>query len=127
RDLPMKSAEKEMGFHIKSKRLPQNPVKEGKLFYFYVRIFLESHGNKPEAMENIDYVIYRLDPTFGDHRLQRSNNRAADFEIKIWTYGWFPVSATVMTRDGQPFEIQGKVEFEVSETEKQGQPGEFRW
>jgi hypothetical protein len=126
----IKSQKKAVGFQISSARVNRPSVLEDGLRYIYVRIFLEgtTDGQDYVGLDDVDYVIYKLHPSFEDSRLQRSGNRSSNFEIKIWTYGWFKTSATVITKDGQAFEIGGKVEFTPTEDEIESNgKAEFQW
>jgi transcription initiation factor IIF auxiliary subunit len=65
---------------------------KGKL-YFRVRIFLEG----PD-LKKIDKVIYTLHPTFPKPRREISNGR--NFELTIWTWGFFNLSVEIFSKDG---------------------------
>src|ERR1700730_7422258 len=67
----------------------------------YVRIYVEEDdpNTAPKSLANIQYVLYELHPSF-KNRLRRSESANANFEIKIWTYGWFLISATVIPKSG---------------------------
>jgi hypothetical protein len=107
--------------HIRSQRdKTVQPKKANELFYIYVRIFIEDDNPTagPAALSNIQCVIYKLHSSFKD-RMRRSESRASNFEIKIWTYGWFKMSATVIPVSGPPFEIYGQVDFPPTPEEKQ--------
>lgn len=109
---------------ISSKRLGPSSEKLNDICYIYVRIFLEAG---PATLDNIDYVIYKLHPSFKDP-VRRSDERGTNFEIKIWTYGWFYISATIMTKQGLPIQIQGKVEFPPTANEISANgPEQFQW
>ena len=95
-------------------------------YYIYVRIFLEDTSQGAE-LDNIDYVVYKLHPSF-KNPLRRSDDRRSNFEIKIWTYGWFHISATIIPKQGLPMEIKGKVEFTPTPEEiATNGADEFRW
>lgn len=81
----------------------------GGQFHYYIRIFVEG---SPEALDQIELVKYKLHHTFRDpHRV--STNRAANFEIKIWTYGYFDVQALIVTKDGLSIPTSGSVQWKI--------------
>jgi hypothetical protein len=94
--------------------------KPDKIYYIYVRIFVkdDTPNAGPAGLDNIECVIYKLDPSFKKNRLRRSEKRDSNFEIKIWTYGWFSISATVIPKSGPPFEIYGYVQFDPTDEER---------
>jgi hypothetical protein len=106
-------------FEIASERIDRKSEEAGGLYYAYVRIYLKEvlRRDADITLDDVDYVIYKLDESYGDSRLQQSRSRATNFEIKIWTYGWFYVTATVITKDGRAADLGGKVEYEPTDQE----------
>lgn len=85
-------------------------------------------GDGRLSLDDVSTVIYELDSSFGDSRFQKSSTRRNDFEIRIWTYGWFIIKATVILKSGRAYELRGKVEFPVSDQEKaKNGRAEFTW
>jgi len=116
----MRSLSPNQSFEIRCERSPRRAELEDDTYYFYVRIFLAETavGRGDFSLDEVSTVIYELDPSFGDSRFQKSSTRRNDFEILIWTYGWFIIKATVILKNGRAYDLRGKVEFPVSDQEK---------
>jgi hypothetical protein len=119
-----------MNLQIRSERVQGTASQMANgIYYAYVRIFVEDDNptTEPVSLDNIEYVIYKLHPSF-KNRLRRSEKRESNFEIKIWTYGWFLISATIITKSGPPFEIRGRVQFDPTPEElKANGQKQFSW
>ena len=89
---------------------PKRFRKEGKL-HFYVRISLEGSS---EALDRVELVKYSLHPTFVDP-VRVSTSRQSNFDIRIWTYGYFDITASIILRDGFKNDIRGYIEWQVPE------------
>lgn len=87
---------------------PKRPVEGGKLHY-YVRIYIEAPAT---ALDSTELVKYELHHTFRD-RYRVSTDRSKNFEIRIWTYGYFDIKASILRRDGQTIKVSGYVEWKV--------------
>jgi hypothetical protein len=102
----------EMQYSVKSDLMsgvePKKFTTDGQ-FHYYIRIFIEA---APAALDQIEFVKYTLHPTFRD-RNRVSTNRATNFDIKIWTYGYFDVQALIVTKDGQSIPISGFVQWTI--------------
>ncbi len=123
------SSEKQNPFVIKSTRLKKEAEKDNGLFYFFINIFLDNEnktGKNFISYDDIDYVEYKLHESF-PNRFRVSRAKDDQFEIKIWTYGFFHVSAKIFTKWGQIIEAKGKVDFEVNQVEKDNNKGELEW
>jgi hypothetical protein len=104
-------------YQIKSDRVPglkPKAFKTGGKNFFYVRIYLDG---TPRELDAVELVKYTLDPTFFEP-VRVSTSRSTNFEINIWTYGFFATSAYVIMRDGTSTTVPGKVEFLVFPGEK---------
>lgn len=73
-----------------------------------VRIYLAADGSA--EMDDVRWVRYELHPTFREP-LRTSDSRSDDFEIRIWSYGYFKVQATVMLADGNTERASGFVKW----------------
>ena len=73
-----------------------------------VRIYLEA--DESTDLEQIEMVRYELYPTFRE-RLRVSNDPTKQFEIRIWTYGYFQILAGLYMQDGARQEIKGMVKW----------------
>ena len=80
--------------------------------HFFVRIYLQSSDRLD--LNDIRYVIYELHPTFRQPK-QVANNKFNDFEIKIWTWGFFDIKAFIVMRGGKIVELQHYVQYEVGD------------
>ena len=93
----------EQKLKIRSQKVPEVPGKQfrenGKL-HRLVRIYLE--GPK-EEIDKIKSVEYELHPTFRQ-RYRQAEDPRNQFEITIWTYGFFKIKATLFHED-KTFEI----------------------
>jgi len=89
---------------VEPKRFNEN----GRL-HFYVRIFLQAG---PEDLDGIELVKYTLHPTFVNP-VRVSASRDTNFDIKIWSYGYFDISALLVMRDGSTREVGGYVRWPV--------------
>ena len=102
-----------MAFRIKSERVrgvEPRTFREGGRRHYNVRIFLDT--DNPQDLEQVDSVQYELHPTFRNrHRV--SSNRAAQFEILIWSYGFFTAKAKIVKKNGTPEDIDGFIRWET--------------
>ncbi len=73
------NVEQTTDIQIRSERLGPSE-KHNEKYYIYVRIFLEEtrRGAGSLTLDDIDYVIYKLHPTFRNP-LRRSDKRTANF------------------------------------------------
>ena len=101
------------GFRIVSEREPgiepqkfQNSTK----LYYYVRLSIEA-PSYPE-MERIKFVIYELHPTFRQPK-RMAKDRIRNFEIKIWTWGYFNLTAKLYMTDNTIQQIDGYVSYDA--------------
>lgn len=123
---------KSSAFVIKVERDPNvAPRKfgEGKYLNFYVRIYLALDSSLMSSQrpfynfDDVSLVKYELDPSYHDP-VRSSSERRNDFELKVWTYGFYPIKATIYFKMGQPITIMGNVQFEVTDEEKRINKGE---
>lgn len=102
-----------MEFQLKVERVEGVPMKVFKANgrkNFYVRLFIDS--NEPSDLDHIDLVIYELHPTFRKpKRMSKEKNNG--FEIKIWTWGYFPVNAQVFMKNGDVRPVSGYVKYDI--------------
>ena len=99
-----------MAFEISSKLVPHSEARKFRpsgRAHRHVRIWLK--GDAAE-LDKVESVQYELHPTFKD-RNRVATNRAKDFEIKIWTWGYFGIHAWLRTRDGSSEEVEGYVRW----------------
>jgi len=87
-------------FTVVSERVANVPAKvfrENGRRNYYVRLFLRSR--EPSDLDNVKFVLYELHPTFMDPK-RISEDRRSDFELRIWTWGFFNVNCKVFLKDG---------------------------
>ena len=100
-----------MKFRIESELVhsakPKRFRKGGRL-HRKVRIYLTT--DDPADMKKVRWAQYELHETFRD-RYRISSKATSDFEIHIWTYGFFKVKGTVMLEDGTALEASGFVKW----------------
>jgi len=88
---------------------PKRFVSGGK-YHYYIRIYIDA---EPETfLDSIELVKYTLHPTFRN-RQRVSENRTSNFDIKIWSYGYFDTKALLLFRDGNTQEISGYVSWQI--------------
>lgn len=73
-----------------------------------VRIYLTADDDK--NLDEIESVQYTLHPTFRQ-RIRVSDDRAKQFEIRIWTYGYFNIQAKLLKKDGSVDTVDGYVKW----------------
>ncbi|MGA1873660.1 MAG: pYEATS domain-containing protein [Thermoplasmatota archaeon] len=78
--------------------------------YYYVRLFIEAPSL--HDLERIKFVIYQLHPTFRQPK-RMSKDRGNNFEIKIWTWGYFEVKVKLYMTDDSVEQIEGYVRYDV--------------
>jgi hypothetical protein len=97
-------------FEVKSELVPAVPPKRfrsgGKLHY-PVRIYIDG---EPADLSQIENVQYELHPTFKD-RYRVSDRRKTGFDIVVWTYGFFDVTARLHMHDGSLLTVTGAVHW----------------
>jgi hypothetical protein len=123
---------KESAFVLKVDRIKDvkpDRFKNGKYLNFFIRIFLdidEKSGNNREniySINDVSFVRYELDPSYRDpYRISESPQN--NFELRVWTYGFYPFKATVYLKFGATVALNGFVHFDVSEQEKAQNRGE---
>jgi len=100
-----------MKITIESKRVigvqPKQFREDGTLHH-NVRIYLTADDDK--SLDKIESVQYTLHPTFRQ-RIRVSDDRAKQFEIRIWTYGYFPIQAKLLKKDGSVETVDGFVRW----------------
>ena len=72
-----------------------------------MRIYLEASDAE---LDKIHSVEYELHPTFR-RRYRRSDERERKFEIRLWTYGYFKIRATLVMKDGKTQYVDGFVKW----------------
>ena len=85
--------------------------REGGRDHYFVRIFLKPDSSA--ELDEVDSVQYELHPTFRQ-RTQVGTERSNEFEIRIWTYGFFNAKAKIIKKDGSPEPIEGFIHWETN-------------
>lgn len=89
-----------MSYEIKGTKVsgvePRQFRQGGKLHY-KVRIYLEPTDE--DSLNTVRSVQYKLHPTFRE-QYRVSDDFRNKFEIKIWTWGYFEIEATIIMTDG---------------------------
>lgn len=100
-----------MAFSIKSEIVPQSEprrFKEGGRLFRNVRIYLIADSKN--ELDRVEAVQYELHPTFRQ-RYYVATDRRNNFEIRIWTYGFFNTKATISFTKGETVTIKGFVRW----------------
>ena len=103
-----------MSFKIETERvkgISPKKFREGGRDHYFVRIFLKPDSSA--ELDEVDSVQYELHPTFRQ-RIQVATERATNFEIRIWSYGFFSAKAKVIKKIGQPESTEGFIHWETS-------------
>lgn len=82
--------------------------REGGRLHRNIRIYLQADDEA--ELDKITSVEYELHPTF-KNRYRESSNRTRNFEVRIWTYGYFKVKAELLFSDGKKETISGFVKW----------------
>ena len=100
-----------MGISIATEVMPKSVPKKfrpnGRKHY-NIKIYLKT-DDKSELLD-VSAVQYELHPTF-KQRTRISENLSSNFEINIWTWGYFELKAKLYFRSGGVKEIAGRVEW----------------
>lgn len=84
---------------------------EGGREHYNLRIWL----NGPAAeLQRVASVEYELHPTFNE-RVRTSSNASENFAISIWTWGMFPIKATINFKDETKQEQQFYLSYDLPE------------
>ena len=100
-------------YKINSERVPGvegRRFREGGKLHRYVRVYIKVKDRRD--LDLIQSVQYELHPTFRQ-RYQVSVDRLNNFQILIWTYGFFNCQATLVMKDSPPKVIKGFVKWTV--------------
>lgn len=103
---------------------------KSKFLNFYVRIFIDinpallSNFQNSYTLDDISFVKYELHPSYLEPIRTSSDNRN-NFELKVWTYGFYPIKATIYLKMGSPLLLNGEVKFEVTDEERKINRGEL--
>ena len=119
---PPELLNKRNGFTVAAERVGPGkhtiPESDEEYMFFHIRIYLQSSASGSDLLtySDIDKVTYELHPTF-KQRLRVSRDNEKQFEVRVWSYGFFKVNARVFTKWGQVFELttldnMGKVKEE---------------
>lgn len=76
--------------------------------HYNVRLALKT--DDASELSQIDAVQYELHPTF-KQRTRISENSSTNFEIQIWTWGYFAVKAKLYLKSGGTKVIDGYVKW----------------
>lgn len=110
-DINRQSRQTKEVYRIKSERIPNvspKPLREGGRLHYYVQVSLIADANT--LLSQIRTVEYLLDPSFSPP-IQRVENSRKGFSLRLWTYGFFDIQATLFMHDGSTTSVKGKVEF----------------
>lgn len=100
--------------------------KDGRVLYCpkgnYMVVRNRIYLNGPD-LDKVQKVKYLLHPTFSNP-VAESNDPTNDFEAWIWTWGGFPIKATITTQTGQIFEKDYDFTFKnkFEDAERKGIP-----
>ncbi len=115
---------KSNAFTIKVERDPTvkpEKFRTSKYLNFYVRIYIDVENSFSSRssfqLEDISFVKYELHSSYKEP-VRTSSNRQNNFELKVWTYGFYPVKAIIYLRMGTSVTVTGNVQFPVTDEEK---------
>jgi transcription initiation factor IIF auxiliary subunit len=84
--------------------------REGGKWHHRVRINIITTDTDNDPLDGIRSVQYELHPSFRQ-RIWVATDIINKFEIKIWTYGYFRIQATLLMIDGASQIISGFVKW----------------
>lgn len=123
-------SKKESAFVLRVERLMNIEPKhfgDGKYLNFYIRIFIDieksTYSSNIYQLQDVSFVQYELHPSYRQP-IRISEDFEHNFELKVWTYGFYPIKATVYLKLGPPITLLGNVEFPVTDKEKEQNKGE---
>ena len=102
-----------------------------KYLNYYVRIYIDIDPSALSRLQNayyfddISFVKYELHPSYVEP-IRTSSDQRNNFELKVWSYGFYPIKATIYLKTGNSLTIPGEVKFEVSDEEKKRNAGELQ-
>ena len=102
-----------MAFKINSELIAGSLARyfrDGGLPHYNVRISLTA--DNPADLDRVKSVRYELHPTF-KNRYPRSIEREREFEIRLWTYGFFTARAELIMANGDRDSVEGMVRWEI--------------
>ena len=100
-------------FSIKSERVKNvKPKRSGKNIMFLVRVYIDAFDKYD--LHDVRYVIYELHPSFQKPKVI-SNNLNSNFDIEIWTWGFFDINAQVVMKEGYVQNVSGYVKYYVQD------------
>ena len=117
---------KSNAFIIKVERernIEPKKFESSKYLNFYVRMYIDidtsflRSSQIPYQLDDISFVKYELHKSYREP-IRTSSDMRNNFELRVWTYGFYPVKATIYLKMGSSFSISGNVKFEVTEDEK---------
>ncbi len=100
-----------MSISIKTNLVPGSIAKKFRTkgrVHHNIRIYLAT-DNQSE-LDDIDAVKYELHPSFKE-RIRLAENRSNNFEVRIWSYGYFRVNAKIFLKSGNITSVEGFVKW----------------
>ncbi len=102
-----------MSFQIKAEPMRSTEAKrfrKGGRQHRLVRLHLEPTPGSDSNLDDVLSVEYELHPTF-KQRYRLVEDPTGGFELKLWTYGYFPVRGRIRMKDGTRDECEGFVRW----------------
>ena len=92
--------------------------------YIVVRNRIYLNGTDLDRVKQVKYLLH---PSFSDP-VAASDDTTNQFEIWIWSWGGFPIKATITTKSGQVFEKEFDFSFKTKfeEAQSKGIPQAMR-
>ena len=87
------------------------PFRDGGRLHYFVRIFLSADGG--DSLNEVKLVRYQLHKSFKD-RYPTINDRKTEFEVRVWTYGFFHIFGDITLWDGSRRTAEGTVQWRES-------------
>lgn len=122
-------ATKQNAFVIKVERdrnVEARKFANSKYLNFYIRIYIDVENSSARniyTLDDVSFVKYELHPSYKEP-VRVASDRQNNFELKVWTYGFYPIKATVYLKYGGSVNVRGNVEFPDSPKEKETNQGE---
>jgi len=96
--------------------------KDGKYWNYYIRIYLDVERDAVNQdiydLSDVSFVRYQLHHSY-KQPVRIAESKENNFQLLVWTYGFYQLKATVFLKLSSPLTVLGQVYFSVSEHDKE--------
>ena len=99
-----------MAFSVRCRKLnlPTREFRDGGRVHYRVKIWIRA--TETDSLDDIQEVVYQLHKSFKVPE-RKASDRKSRFALKIWSYGFFDITATLTLNSGEKPTIHGRVEW----------------